>query len=495
MLMSWGQIGLVISFIWDGKYRSKFTQIIQNKRILALMGIYLLFLIGLMYTSNFSYAFHDLKIKLPLLLIPPLVYAFFPITQKEFRIIFHALFLGAIITMVAGGMMYMGWLHLKVIDMRSYSPFIAHLRVGTLLVFCIFLCIYFCYRKEYLLAPRILYVLFAAISMLFLLFIQSLTGIIAFIGCTLVITIYGLSRKQIRKPAIFVLLGFIIISATATGLIVQEYNRIHHIEKVNFSQLPKSTIHGTVYTHDTTRTETINGHYIWINISVWELRTSWMKRSKLSFDANTKKGWPVRGTLIEYLASKGLKKNAEAVESLSDKEVIAIENGVANYLNINPLDLRYRINQVFVELEKYKRNGDPNQLSFATRLETWKVGYYAIRKSWLLGYGTGDTKDAMERSYTETRSKLIPKYHLNPHQQFLTIAISIGVIGLVIFIGIVFYPLLRFRSLNILFIIAITISFISMLDEDILETQAGCTQFIFIYVLTYLFHRKQPLHP
>lgn len=491
ILMSWGQIGLVIAFIWDGNYKQKIQVVYSNKRVLALASIYLIFVAGLIHTSNYHYAFHDLKIKLPLLIVPLFFYAFFPLSRKELDIILHSLYLGTLITIIFGSLIYLGVVDWKIKDMRNYSPFIAHVRVGTLLVFCIFMSVYFCFKKEYSVALKVFYIVFVGISIIFLLLIQSLTAVVALIGTIWVVNIYGISKKKTRKISIISFIVFIFITGTFARLTYIEYQRIHQIEKVNFSELPRSTIHGSVYRHDTTRLETVNGHYIWINICNWELWTEWNKRSNIDYYANTKKGWVVDGTLIKYLASKGLKKNAEAVQSLSDKEIKAIENGADNYLNVNAFDLRYRINQVLVELDKYQANGDPNQLSFATRLETWKVALHTIQRSMLFGFGTGDVRDAMEVSYSETKSALTANHHLNPHQQYFTIAISTGIIGLTLFIMIFIFPLIKFNKLHILFLIFISIAAIGMLDEDTLETQAGATQFIFLYVLTYMLHKVE----
>jgi O-antigen ligase len=488
ILMSWGQIGLVISFFWDGKFKSKLRQLAQHKRMLAIMGIYLVFVLGLIHNSNWGYAMHDLKIKLPLLLIPFFLFAFAPFSQRELKIIFHTLYLGAGITMFFGLLMYANIVDWRIKDMRNYSPFIAHLRVSTLLVFCIFLSAYFIIKKEERLFPMMVYLLYSIAALVFILLIQSLTGIAALVGCIFIITVYGVSQKQTRKKAAVGLCLFIISTAVLVRLSYVEYNRVHTIEKVDFSKLPLSTIHGAVYDHDTNRLETVNGHYIWINICNWEISREWNKRSKLDYFDKTKKGWAVHGTLIKFLASKGLKKNAEAVQSLSDKEIRAIENGVDNYLNVNPLDLRFRINQIWVELDNYAKNGDPNFLSLASRLETWKIGKYNIKGSPWVGYGTGDVRDQMVEGYKKTGSKLTRDHWMNPHQQYLTVALAVGIPGLVIFVLLVFFPLVKFKKLHPLLIIFITIAGISMLDEDTLETQAGCTQFVFLYVITYAYH-------
>lgn len=488
LLMSWGEIGLVVAFLWQGDYKNKFKQMVANKRILAMSALYLIFVAGLIHTSNFSSGLHDLKLKLPLLIVPLFAFAFFPLNQKEFKIIFHFIFLGTLISMTAGLLMHFGLISIKVVDMRSYSPFIAHLRLGTLLVFCFFICAYLVLKKEYRYVHSVFYILYALLGLVFLVLLQSLTGFAVLVGSLLVVSIYGVTKKQMRKWSIISLILFIIIGGGLSIIIHREYHRVNDIEKVNVASLPKFTGNGGKYDHYPERKETINGHYVYLNICYLELVDAWGKRSSMPIHGNNKQNWPVYETLLRYLTSKGKMKNAMEVYALSDQEIKAIENGNGNFLQLNPLDIRFRINQVWWEIQTYQQTGDPNSKSFATRLETWKVARYKIKQSLVFGYGTGDVHDAMIEGYKETHSKLTPNHWKNPHQQYFTILLALGITGLTIFIGLIFYPLVNFRNLHALFVIALCITAVSMLDEDVLETQAGCSQFIFIYVLTYMFH-------
>ena len=489
ILMSWGEIGLVIAFLWDGKYKTKAANFFKDKRLVALTCMYLIFVVSLLYTSNFKYAFHDLKVKLPILIVPFFMSAFAPLTKREFKILFHTLYLGAFITMIAGCFMYLGIIHLKMVDMRSYSPFIAHIRVATLLTFLIFMSIYFFLNKEYRITLGIFYLIFPVIAVVFLLVLQSLTGFAVLVGTMFIIPLHGILKKKTRKISIVFILIFGIVGFIGFKMVKKEYDRIHNIEKVNLGELPKSTIRGNMYRSDTTNKETVNGHYIQINLAYWEIQQSWDKRSNMEYHGLNKKGWPISSTIIKYLASKGKKKNQDEVNALSDKEIKAIENGIDNYLNVHPLDIRYRFNQLWAELYRYQKTGDPNHQSFSTRLETWKVAQHTISKSPVIGFGTGDVRDEMEKSFGETGSKLLPELRLNPHQQYLTIAIATGVLGLIIFVLIVFFPMIKFRSFNPLFLACLSITAIGMLDEDTLETQAGSTQFIFMYAITWFFHQ------
>ncbi len=491
LLMSWGEIGLGIAFLWDGKYLTKLKLIGSNKRILAFIGVFILFVVGLVHTSNWQYAFHDLKIKLPLLVIPVLCFSFFPMSKNEFRIVFHSIFIGVIFSMIFGWMVYKGWIQWKVVDMRSYSPFISNVRLGTLLVLSIILSGYLFLKPELRYISKYFYLVFAFGCICFLLLLQSLTGIVALVGTMLILSIHGLTQPSSRKASLLFLLAFVIILGTLTGIVVKEYHRVYDVKEMDLDHLNDPTPDGSTYFHDTTDKRTINGYYIHMYICNDELNTEWNKRSEYDYNGPSKKGWNVNGILIGYLTSKGLRKNGQEVRSLSDREIRAIENGKINFLQVHPLDIRGRVNQLLMELNHYKMYRDPNGRSFATRLETWKVAMFAFKRQLVFGYGTGDVKDEMKNAYTATGSKLLPQNQKNPHQQYLTVGLAVGIIGLILFIFLIYSPLFRFRSLHVLFVAALTIACISMLDEDTLETQAGCTQFVFIYTVTYLYHLKE----
>lgn len=486
-LMSLGGIGLVIAFLWKGKFKESFQSIKRNKRVLAFLAVYLLFVIGLIHTSNLTEGLHQLKIKLPLLIIPVATIVFYPVTQKEHKMIFHFILLGGLISMVTGLLMYAQLIPHEIKDMRSYSPFVSHIRLGTLLTFCVFLCSFLIAKKEYRYLHPVLYAGFILLSLFFLVLLQSLTSIVVLIGCLFVLVIYGIFKKEWRKWALPFAMLFLSIGGYIAYISYQEYHRVFDIETIEINNLAQVTEKGNKYKHFPEIKETINGHYIYINLCYWEMLKAWEKRSSMKFEDNTPKNWPVYESLIRYLTSKGKKKNGTEVEALTDKEIRAIEKGCNNYLELTPFTMRSRINLLWWEIETYQRNGDPNLKSFATRLETWKVASYMAKSSPVIGYGTGDVHDIMFKGYSITQSDLVKALWLDPHQQYLYVLLSFGWIGLILFIGFLYYPYLEFNKHHILFIIALTIGAIGMLDEDMLNTQAGCTQFVFMYVLTYIF--------
>jgi hypothetical protein len=69
-LMSLSQIILISNWLLEGNLKNKLTSFFKNKAALAVTSLLLLHLIGLLYTSDYNYAFKDIRIKLPLLILP-----------------------------------------------------------------------------------------------------------------------------------------------------------------------------------------------------------------------------------------------------------------------------------------------------------------------------------------------------------------------------------------------------------------------------------------
>ena len=76
-----------IAFSFKGIWynvKTRFTDFLHNKVAVLMVSVYIMHLLGLIYTSDFQSAFHDLRIKLPLLIIPLVVSSMKPLNSKQF---------------------------------------------------------------------------------------------------------------------------------------------------------------------------------------------------------------------------------------------------------------------------------------------------------------------------------------------------------------------------------------------------------------------------
>ncbi|MCE9537968.1 MAG: hypothetical protein K8R85_01955, partial [Bacteroidetes bacterium] len=127
-LMSLSQIILACNWLLEGDLKNKFANFWKNKTALIVSSILLLHFIGLTYTSDFAYAFKDIRIKAPLFILPLIISTSTPLSQKLFdailKLLVGAVFIGTIIS----SLILINVIHRPVIDIRDISIFISHIR-------------------------------------------------------------------------------------------------------------------------------------------------------------------------------------------------------------------------------------------------------------------------------------------------------------------------------------------------------------------------------
>jgi len=493
-LMSWGQFGMAAAWFLYGNWKLKAKRFINNRAAWSLPAIFLLFLGGMIHTSDVWIGWHTLKILLPLLIIPAMMVTMPPLAMSQKSWIIHTLLGSLWICMGIGLIFYWTVPEGAINDYRKLSPFISNVRFSTLLVIGFFISVFLFSHKgtSYRWMPAWIYVIVACGLLIYLLMLKSLTGFFVLFLLLVINLLYWLFSKR----NIFIIFSVIILFTLGiTGilkLIIYEYNR-YHVVRDDFTNLPLSTRYGSIYKHDTTRWEKENGYHVWINISWYELKREWNKRSTIDFDGTTSKGFLIRETLIHFLASKGLRKDADGVRALTDQEIKAIENGISNVNFMNHFSIRNRIYETFKELDYYRRTGDASGKSLSARLEIWKHCIKNIFVNPYTGVGTGDVLNTMYKSYADSNTSLHPVYWMNPHNQYLYTALAIGIPAAIFFLFMLVYPV--FLHKGYLFMNYWGVILLAMLDEDTLITQAGVTQvsFLFSFFLLYFSNKSKSI--
>src|SRR4051812_33127461 len=72
-LMSVAEFFLAANWLADKEVLNKFKTFFRNKSVLAFSSIMLIHFIGLIYSNDFSYAWLDIRIKAPLLILPVII--------------------------------------------------------------------------------------------------------------------------------------------------------------------------------------------------------------------------------------------------------------------------------------------------------------------------------------------------------------------------------------------------------------------------------------
>lgn len=479
-LTSLSQFFIVGSFFLEGNFKEKTRRFINNKAAVLMVGIWLLHVIGLLWTQDFHEGIKDLRIKLPLLFLPVVLSGSGSLQAKQFKVSLW-LFIAAVL---AGSLISMavlkGFIHTRVpmYDIREiFILGVSHIRFALFTCLAVIVCAWFLNSKSNSLAPWIKFILVSAMLwfVAFLFIIESVTGI----SVLLIILIAFLLSISFRHNSVFIRgLSIVLLIAIPTSLFIflKGFIQKYSVTPVEVLQFDKKTKQGNPYFFDTTNAQIENGYRVYSYICDSELRTEWNKRSKIPFDSLDERKQPLKSTLIRFLTSKGEYKDAEAVSRLTEEEIQSIEHGIANVYYQHLSSLKSRMLQILWEYKEYQRGGDPSGHSVTQRIEFWKAAMHIILEHPLTGVGTGDMPGAYREEYRKMNTKLMEKYRLRAHNQYLAIGVGLGIPALLYFLLTLIYPVAeRIRKRDILFLSFWLIFFISMFTEDTLETQAGAT--------------------
>jgi hypothetical protein len=452
----------------------------NNKAAIIFSSIMLMHFIGLIYTTDFEYAFKDIRTKAPLFLLP-LFISTSPAFNKRYFYGFMLLFTASVIvrTLMNSWNLFQG----HFVDIRDISKSISHVVLALEISFALFVLGYFiAKRRIFRLGWKLLFCLTAFWFLAYLVISHSATGIII-TSITLIIYIIIFTLRSEKLWLKLGLLSFLFVSITTSVVYISRVvNDYYKVNPVNFSKLDKLTSRGNPYFNDTLSKQTENGNYQYIYIQPIELMDAWAKRSPISFLGHDKKHQLISNTLVRYLASKGLRKDADGVAQLTTQDVKAIENGVANVVFTRKFSIRGEVYEFLWGYDEYRNSGDPTGSSFMQRLEFWKASLGIIKEKPLTGVGTGDMNEAFQQEYVKMNSKLAPDQRWRSHNQFLSIFVGFGIFGLLWFLFAILYPpLMQGKYKDFFFLLFFIIVLLSMTTEDTLESQMGVTFFAFFY--------------
>jgi len=490
-----GIISAFCAWFFEGHFAEKIRQVRSSPALWIFLLLYIVHVIGLINTTNFSYAFRDLKIKLPLLILPVILASSVPFTKRELTFFLYLFIAGTFISSLVSTMMLIvpGLIHGE--DVRGISVFISHIRLSLMVNMAMFTSFHFVltHHSRYL---KILFFLAGLWFIIFLFLLKSITGLsILIIGGLLMVLLYYRRIRNITLRRVTIKLCSIVL-ATSILYIGYSVKRFYTVDKVNPLLAPSYTLNGRPYVQNFQSRDVENGHFIWQNLCEEELRTSWNARSILPYDGKDRKGQVLRFTLIRYLTSHGWPKDSVGVSRLSDGEVTQVENGVANYLYGHRFDLYPYIYRVIWEIDNYNRGYNPSGHSVTQRWVYWETALSIIRDHFWFGVGTGDVQDAFNQAYDQSHSSLTGPFRRRAHNQYITFWLTFGLPGFLLIMTGMLFPLFWLRKKpDFLVIVFLLISFLSMLTEDTLETQAGASFFALFYAVLIFGNERfrQPL--
>jgi hypothetical protein len=475
------QLVLAGNWLAEGNFKWKWERLKSNKLFWVISALFIIHILGLLYTHNLEDGLMDIKTKIPLFFLPFLFFTAKPLSKKEFQ--------GALYCFIAGCvgntvwcLLYSFVLHQNEV-VRNASRFMSHIRLGLYLNVAITACVYFVVKKEGVIkkvAFGLLAVYFISVLIILGLASGSVNFIILFL-LALGVIIYR-QKLVIKIAALVVLVTFITL---VTNYVIEIRNAQLVVNPTANNELQTYSPSGRTYLHFEKKGQKENGNYVQINIQPDELQGEWKKRTPVdSFNYSSQHNAVRYEVLIRYLSSKGLNKDSFGIAQLTDKDVENIKKGVANYQHPNRSFLHKRIYELVNEYDEFVNKRKINGHSLTMRLYFWKAALHLIQQNVMLGVGTGDVMDELNNIYEKINSPLTDEWRLRPHNQFLTITVAFGVIGLIVFLIGIIYPVVYLKNdLPKLFWPFFIIAILSFFMEDTLETQAGCNFYAYFMAL------------
>lgn len=430
---------MIIRILFIGSWKNKIQNFKQQKIILlCLLSVYILNIVGLIWTQNIAYGLRELNHKMPFLIIPIYMVAAYPIQKNTRNIIFSIYIILITIGIIIGVINYAIDPYA---DTRLLIPSARNIAFGLNISLAVaFLCI-LTYKNE---LSKKISIPIIVIFVSFLFIASLISGIISLCILTIIGSLAIMARKN--KKSASIAFGIVVLSVIASSVwLKMQYNDYFVPKESKQMPINETTALGNTYT--STITNFIeNGFYVDKYSCPTEVEQAWKNRTgedlNTTCNAQSPSSYTYASVIYRYLNSKGLKKDASGVKALSDKDIENIKHGVANIVYTEKFSLRPRLYQTFYEFERYFRTGEVHQMSIIQRLFWSNNALQIIKANILIGTGTGDTRDALVSPVIDSHPELCTT-GCNPHNQFLYSLAAFGLLGLAALIFFMLYAPLR----------------------------------------------------
>ncbi len=152
-----------------------------------------------------------------------------------------------------------------------------------------------------------------------------------------------------------------------------------------------------------------------------------------------------------------------------------------NRFNQVEQEIVLRVNSINADSLKFE---EPNSTNI--RLNIWKYSIELIKKSPVIGIGTGDLKEELVNIYKKNNYQYGVQKRISPHNQFLHTGVILGIVGILFLVAYFFLPMIcAFKKNDWLYLIFLFIILINGITESILEREAGILFFTAFNTIFY----------
>lgn len=467
---------IVLSVFWvfNGNFANGFKTLCQRKTSLFYLCICALILIRIIVQLPQQEAVSTLASKIPLL-----IYILFIGTQPELSPKkFHTLMLFFLGGVVVNTIFCFGYYLINLTDTLNYRKigyFMSHIRLALFaIVACSVNVYYLIYNRTFSSKKTDIFLCISGIWLLFFILFSKI--LIAYLVMAIMLVFLGFSlAKKYNLPQIKLAITSVVCICLCgfSAFLYSEARYFIHIDNVDFTQLDAKTSRGNNYLPASNDFQIENGHIVNMYICPKELDSCWYAKTGMSVYDKDTLGYRYIYTLCRYMASKDLRKDADGFAQLTADDIKNVQNRFSNYRFDSNLSIRKRIYEAFWEIYEYVNGKSPDGHSVTQRIEFQKCAIRTIQKfPW---FGTGCfAKKEMFQIYENEHFPLSKENWNLPHNQFLLMAVTTGIVGLIIFLicmfAIVFYSQNKWNPITSTWLIAMLVSFFS---EDTMNTHAG----------------------
>ncbi len=425
--------------------------VLRNPIYLSLLVVWTLIAFGLFRGGENSLVLKEIKTLLPLILAPLFLQNLSPLTKNDeaiiWRVFFASVGLSALVCVVYAAFKY------PLPEPRSASLFISHIRFSLMAV----LALIAAWRIPDI-VPAYVKIALTAIICSFFFFVGTLTGW----GFLIVLIVLLFASKSKRNK--FIVVGSTLALTSVLFFLLSQFNESNSFQ-------------------------TENGNRIFINIAPLELDSAWLARTNRPMLQKDARGQLVQTTLIRYLTSRGLTKDAYGVQQLTDNDISNILEGYTNCNEPNWNALEKRWHQIVFEYQTFQSGENPSGHSIFQRLEYYKAAKFIIQRHLIWGVGQGNVKFNYSEAYKQTSPNLDEKVQHAVHNQFLSYWIAAGMAAIISFL-LYFYFMWKQGSDSEIAVAFVIIAFLSCLTEDTLTTQPGVAFFAFFSTFFFFLPKK-----
>lgn len=163
--------------------------------------------------------------------------------------------------------------------------------------------------------------------------------------------------------------------------------------------------------------------------------------------------------------------------------------GSSSFLSVT--SKRLSLAQQAIERDDQDKNSTE---STTERIIIYQSALSIIKENVLLGVGTGDANNELQKFYKKNSYTAAFNSKLNAHNQYLQTFIAIGILGFLVLISMFFFPLIgALKKRNTIYILLLFLVGFNLLFEAMFERQAGVVFYAFFNGLLffYMFSEKQ----